>query len=180
MALTVYLCGHGSWKPDSGYFSMPKGCSMSFIVHHAKCLYTEDMFRVCGGNWPNEPVSIINEYKSCPNMTWTVDEASKKTRCANELASNPKHRNNNPAKMIFPSSTKTLREFFDTNAAYIRSDVRLHGNVIFIWNCCTALELNLTKQGGQIGINAAEGSQTYDYVDFSNGSPLFLNIHTRK
>ena len=69
---------------NAGFFGTPKGSSMCFIVLHAKCLYTEDMFRMCGGNWPNAPVSIINEYESCRNTTWTVDEALKKTRCAND------------------------------------------------------------------------------------------------
>lgn len=114
MALTDYLCGHGLRKPDAGYFNMPKGCSTSFIVHHAKCLCTEDMFWMCGGNWPNAPGNIIMEMS------------------------------------------------------------------IFVWNCCAALELKLTKQGGQIGSNAVAGSKTYDFVDFSNGSPLFLNIHIKK
>ncbi len=27
MALTVYLCGHGAWQPNNGFFTLPKGVS---------------------------------------------------------------------------------------------------------------------------------------------------------
>jgi len=167
MAKTIYLCGHGGWKPDNGFFNLPKGCTISFIVHHAKCLYTTDMFRVCRGTWPNPPFDTIKEYKACPNMTWSVDEAWKKKKCEDELALNGKHGSGSPANIIFPSKTKTLKEFFENNLPYLRSDITLHGRLDFIWNCCTALELTPTELGGKIGVNAAEAFNKYDHIDFT-------------
>lgn len=174
MAKTVYLCGHGAWKPNDGFFNLPKGCTMSFIVHHSKCLYTTDMFRVCAGTWPNPPVDTIPEFKSCPNMTWSVDEAWKKRKCEDDLGLNPNHGSGNPAVSIFPGRTKTLKEFFEDSARFIRSDVALHGRIDFIWNCCTALGLRATEQGGKIGINAAEAHNQFDLIDFTGANPKFI------
>lgn len=167
MAKTIYLCGHGGWKPEDGYFTLPKGCSISFIVHPSKCLYTPDMFRVCEGTWPNPPFDTIMEYKSCPNMTWGVDLVWKKKKCQDKLDLNPHHGAGNPAIAIFPSKTKTLKEFFTQSMLYLRSDITLHGHLAFIWNCCTALTLKPTERGGKIGVNAAEAFDQYDYVDFT-------------
>ncbi len=181
MDKTIYLCGHGSWKPNDGYFNMPAGCTLTFIVHHSKCLYTTDMYKVCEGSWNGEPLTPIEEYKSCPNMTWTVDDPKKKIICEDRLGKNPNHDiATNPALVIFPSKTKTLKEFFRVSYPYIRMDNRRYDKINFIWNCCTALELRPTKFGGKIGINAAEAFDKYDYVDFTGNSPKFLNIHKTK
>lgn len=182
MALTVYLCGHGSWSPSNGYFTLPAGCTLTFMIDFAKCLYTKDMFAICEGTYTGEPYRTIAGYHSCPNMTWTVDEAEKKRICENALAHNPKHASGtgNPARLIFPASTKTLKQFFDASDVYIRSDIKLLGRVDFVWNCCTALELAPTKLGGRSGVNAAVGASQYDYIDFRGSSPRFLPLHAKK
>ena len=182
MALTVYLCGHGSWQPSDGYFTLPAGCTLTFMIDFAKCLYTNDMYAICEGTYVGAPYRTVEGYKSCPNMTWTVDEASKKRICENALARNPKHASGsgNPARLLFPSSTKTLKRFFEVSDSYIRSDIKLHGSVDFIWNCCTAVELRATKMGGLSGVNAAVGSGQFDYVDFTTGTPRFLGIHSKR
>lgn len=181
MNKTIYLCGHGAWNPNDGYFNLPKGCTMTFIVHHAKCLYTTDMYKVCEGTWTGDPLPPIQEFKSCPNMLWQVDKPEKKVICETMLGRNQKHDiSSNPAIVLFPSKTKTLKSFFEQSYSYIRMDNKMYDRLDFVWNCCTFLGLKSTKLGGACGVNAAEAFDQYDYVDFTGNSPKFLNIHKKK
>jgi hypothetical protein len=175
MAITVFLCGHGSWKPDDGYFEMPQGCEMEFVVHHMKLLPTADMYRVCAGTYPAASDRTIGEFKGCTNMSWTADDPSKIQTCVDNARNNGAVK---PAAVLFPNhfaaqldgnQTVTLKDWFVTNAGMIRNTVQNHGGIHFVWNCCSHIDLKPSLMGAQIGVNAGQFDSHYEHLDLRNG-----------
>ena len=173
MAVTIFLCGHGEWEPKNGFVDLPKGCSITFVVHFAKTLPTKDMFTLCRGTYPNEPDRIVAEFHSCPNMTWKVDEDAVIDHCIALAANN---HGAQPAEVLFPNSLAslldkdgalTLGKFFRKRAPTIHERVMLYGEVKFIWASCSALAMNRTARGGIIGVNAQQKVNAYIHMDRS-------------
>lgn len=176
MAITVFLCGHGGWNPDDGYFELPKGCSLEFIVHHAKLLPTQDMYKVCGGTYTGTSDRTVGEFKSAPNMSWSADAPGKIGICNANLATNA---GVGPAAVLFPNhfagqldgnDTITLKKWFKDNEDMIRNTVKANGgSAHFVWNCCSALNLKATANGANFGVNAGQDETTYTFLDLTNG-----------
>jgi hypothetical protein len=175
MAFTIFMCGHGSYKPNSGYFDLPKGCSLEFVVNHAKLLPTGDMFKICGGTYAAASDRTVGEFGSVPNMSWTADELWKITECKKRLLANPKIK---LGAVIFPNDydpqldgeqTITLKQWFSNNAEAIRNTVATYGNVLFIWNCCSHIGLKSTSKGAEFGVNAGQSETSYTFLDLTNG-----------
>ena len=181
MSFTVYLCGHGSWSPASGYTSNPKGCSMHFMIHHAKTLPTMSMYAICRGEYENQnkPERIVPPLHQVPDMTWIADESRKIKQCENSLKKNdvidegavlaPNHFswaklrkiNKNKKKSVAERRKTSLSEFFAAYDDQITLWVQKYGAVNFVWSCCTELKMNKTDLGKSIGINAQEAPEKY-------------------
>jgi hypothetical protein len=175
MALTVFMCGHGSWKPSDGYVMMPKGVSMTFIVHHAKLLYTTDMYEVCSGTYGKPSDRTVGEFQSCANMSWTRDEDSKVVECESRAQNNMGAA---PACVVFPNhygslqdntGTIKLGDWLRASDSEFRTVCKQHGSIRLIWNCCAHMDLKSTSFGGEIGMNAAQGQDKYTHIDMTSG-----------
>jgi hypothetical protein len=186
MSFTALLTGHGSWKPTDGYVEVPKGCSISFMIHHAKTLPTMDMYALCNGSYANwgKPERVISAMKQCPDMTWTADETRKMKQCERALKKNEhisqgtvlypnmmdfarlrkKSKKGKKAKRTVSERRQTnLSDFFAAYDSQIEAWVAQHGAVEFIWCCCCALSMNKTEEGKSIGINATQGIEKYGF-----------------
>lgn len=175
MSFTIFMCGHGSFKPNDGYFNLPRSCSMQFIVDHAKLLPTGDMFKVCGGTYNASPDRTVGQFGSVPNMSWTSDEVWKITECKNRLGTNNKVQQgavifpNDYANQLDNKKTINLKTWFANNGEAIRNTVAAHGDIMFVWNCCSHLGLKATKEGGNIGVNAGQSETSYTFLNLTNG-----------
>lgn len=179
MSFVVYLCGHGSWAPKNGYTSTPRGCSMNFMIHHAKTLPTMNMYALCKGEYENQdnPERKIPPLHQVPDMTWIADESRKIKQCEKNLKLNdsiehgavlaPNHfswaklRKTKKKKTTAEKRKTSLSEFFEAYQDQIEAWVSQYGEVQFVWSCCTELKMNKTAMGKTIGINAQEGPEKY-------------------
>jgi hypothetical protein len=148
---------------------------MTFIVHHAKLLPTGDMYRVCGGTYPNEPDRTIGAFQSCPDMTWTADEPQKIVQCNNQLNTNI---GVGPAVNYFPNhfpalldgnQSVRLSRFFSHFENDFRAFVQQYRTVRMIWNCCSHMGLRPSVRGGEIGINSGQQINGYVHLNLTNG-----------
>lgn len=190
MALTIFLCGHGSWNPKDDFIQLPPGCSLTFIVHHAKLLPTDDMYRVCGGTYTGEPDRTVGApgsvVRTCPNMTWTRDEPGKITICDQRLKANAAAQ---PAIVMFPnhmpgqldnSGSLTLKKFFDDYWAPIGQQMLTqYGQVEFIWNCCSHVALKPSAMGAELGVNAGQFDNRFEHLSLVGGGITPIGKVTR-
>ena len=184
MPFTIFMCGHGNYAVNNGYFTLPKGCSLEFVVNHAKLLPTDDMYKVCEGTYGAASDRTIGEFGTAPNMTWTADEAYKIDICRKKLQANPKVKlgaaifPNDYAGQLDGSQAITLKQWFTVNAEAIRNTVASYGNVHFVWNCCSALSLKASNQGADIGMNAGQFETEYAFLNLVNGIiPTGRTVH---
>jgi hypothetical protein len=178
MALTIFMCGHGDWKPKDGFIQLPAWVTMSFVVDFSKVLYTTDMYKVCEGTFGREFARTIGElgtHNPCPNMTWTADDEAKIGKCDQALKLNKAAQ---PAQVLFPNhfkslltnNTITLKKFFEDFWEPVGFNLSMQfGSTHFIWNCCSYTSLKPSAKGAEIGINAAHGATKYDHVDYTHG-----------
>ncbi|MBY0373585.1 MAG: hypothetical protein K2Q23_06295 [Bryobacteraceae bacterium] len=178
MPLTIFMCGHGAWKPKDGFIQLPAYTSMSLVVEIAKVLYTTDMYDVCGGTFPRDYARLI-ENGTCPNMTWTADDPAKVKICDDRLAQNQKAK---PAQVLFPnhlpnlldgSKSLTLEKFFNDYWEKVSHNLNMQfGSTHFVWNCCSYADLKPSAMGAELGVNAAHGAQQYDHISYVTGIKL--------
>ena len=71
--LNIFLCGHGQWFPDDGFFTLPRGMTVTFYIHHAKTMYQNLVNQIVSGQYTGVPENVIEEFKNCPNMTLLPD-----------------------------------------------------------------------------------------------------------
>lgn len=178
MSATIYLCGHGSWKPENGFTTVPKNCSIGFIGMHAKTVYTNAMIEACKGTYDDKLSDEFGEYRQVPNMTWDPDEEWKVDACEKAAESNP-----NQAAAVFPDNTTTLKEFFETPEVIQmihEAKVRL-GGVRFVWSCCRYVKMKGAVHG-RGGFNATHdivGGQ-FHFRDRVDGSKIVKQIAIKK
>ena len=162
MALKIFLCGHGNWIPDNGFFNLPKGCTMTFYTHHAKTILQDATEKIVAGQYKGEPENVIGEYKLCPNMLLSPDSQDNidETNAARKL---------NPDKNViafFAKNAITLDRLLKNSAGNIESWRMKYGGVDFVWNCCRYVNLP-GKITGVHGFNASEDllDDTYIFRD---------------
>lgn len=158
MSFQVFFCGHGSYTPDNGTFTVPKGCRVVFYGHFMKTVVANQTEEVIRGTSQAEPHEVFEAFRSCPNMTLHHQ--------SNDDIINRKHnaRLQNPDRdsiaihLLGAGQTQTLKQYVETSADLIRDRVRKYGSVDLIWACCRSVKFKgrHMKLADEIGANAID------------------------
>jgi hypothetical protein len=144
MAIEVFLSGHGGWKPANGYTTVPKGCSIAFYTNFAKNLITGMEYKILEGSW-TQTDRVIEEFKSCPNMLLSKQDADWTERSRKML----NLRNDPTAKLLTTPTSIDLSDFFEY---WVKKGA---GPANFHWMACQTLQLK--QSGGRnVGLNAGD------------------------
>lgn len=146
MATTVFLHGHGGWKPSMGYVNVPKGCSVSFYTHFAKLLNGTMVEQILTGTYTGDFDRTVPAFHSAPNVQMSSLPAS--------LAQWAKDKNTTGISMVLlpnspPVVRMSLEKLMELSIGAFGSDLD------FRWLCCQALQLKDTGGRAQ-GVNASD------------------------
>ena len=147
--LTLFLCGHGGWKPSFGYVQTPRGVSVVFYTHFAKDLMTSMSDQILEGSY-TQTDRVIGEFSMCPNMQVSGQPDDWTTR--DEAKLNKAHWGNDAQVLGVPKGERAkLDELFDG----LTKRMSQGDTLILHWIACSHLRLN--PQGGEaFGVNAAD------------------------
>jgi hypothetical protein len=171
------------WQPKNGFFELPPNVRFTMFVDVAKVLYTNDMYKICEGTYTGEEARTIGGEgemsRTCPNLTWTRDEAKKIPICDDALKRNP---NGVGALLFFPNhlpnfldntGSITLKRFFTdywNPAAHIALGAERDAH--FYWACCAYLDFKNSARGAISGVNAAMTHDRHDHINYRGGARL--------
>jgi hypothetical protein len=146
LATTVFLHGHGGWKPSMGFVEVPKGCSVSFYTHFAKLLNQTMVLQILNGTYTGEFDRTVPAFHSAPNV-----QISSLTPALVKWA---KDNNTSGTTMVLmpaspPVVRMSLEKVMDLAIKAIGPDLD------FRWLCCQALQLKKAG-GGELGVNASD------------------------
>ena len=183
MPLTVFMVGHGAWRPKDGFFQLPSNCSFSMVVDVGKVLHHDDQTLVCAGVFRRDYARVIGGEgsctRTCPNLTWQGDEEAKLADCRLGLSHNKKDQ---PAIMLCPPQSGggvKLSEFFKNAWAQMAPDYHARfGEVHFVWNCCSYAALNASWMGADIGMNAVQRRTLYQHFCYAGGAGFSSGRYT--
>ena len=141
----VFLSGHGGWTPQQGYTQVPKGCKINFYTHFAKNLITGMEYKILEGSY-NEIERTIEEYKQCPNMKLSGQEASWTQKSKDKL----KGRTDIDWALLTPPE----KGFYSLSSVF-KYFAEKRESVEFHWMACQTL--GLKQVGGRgFGLNAGD------------------------
>src|SRR6476660_5615028 len=72
--MRVFLTGHGGWLPNNGFFQLPAKTRVVFYTENAKLMLSTDVFLIVAGKYPRQPDQVVEEFKSCQDMTLYPDD----------------------------------------------------------------------------------------------------------
>jgi hypothetical protein len=155
--MKVFLCGHGSHRLEDGFFTLPRGTTVTFYHDAAKLMFQEDVQRIVSGTITAEPARVVEPYKSCPNMTLGEDSPEMVKPTALALGRNP----DRPNCRIF--TLNSLPEYdrlpTDDEGAYmkLKDIVEAAPGNDFVWTCCYNLpgiyKRGSSLRGWKMGVN---------------------------
>lgn len=157
MAFRMYLCGHGSWRPNDGYVTVPRNCKVIFYGHFAKTVLSNDTEDLVAGRVTREPHTTHNEFMSCPNMTLSPTSQPIIERKFQHFEQNP---NKNDQLLYFTAERTNLGKLFDADSLFmedLRALAGTHKKVELVWSCCRSVTLtNHRAMADEIGWNAID------------------------
>jgi hypothetical protein len=147
--LTLFLSGHGGWKPSFGYVQTPRGVSVVFYTHFAKDLITSMEYKILEGSF-TQADRVIGEFSMCPNMQVSGQSADWTTMSQAKL--NKAHWGAEAHVLGVPEGeSANLSEICDG----LTKRMSQGDTLILHWIACSHLELN--PQGGEaLGVNAID------------------------
>ena len=140
MALQVYLCGHGQWKPKSGYVSLPKNCTITFYTHFAKLMLQDAVEEIVAGNYHGTPDLVARGFSQVPNMTlFPEDDSDDYIDTKKAVKKNPAYNGGQGARVYFTKKKNglTLKEFFKKQAQHMFTV----GGYDLHWCCCRHVDM---------------------------------------
>ncbi|HTR76819.1 MAG TPA: hypothetical protein VMH39_01855 [Gemmatimonadaceae bacterium] len=152
--MRVFLTGHGGWLPQNGYFSVPAKTRVVFYTENAKLMLASDVHLIVGGKYPHDPDQVVEEFKTCQNMTLYPDDASEINPTLSALIGNPDRDHCDIVRVTQP-----------TQLSKIVLDYPGHE---FVWTCCRDLSLASTPgndtRARDMGLNAVQtGGRVLNY-----------------
>ena len=135
--MRIYLTGHGGWSPKNGFFSLPDKTAITFYTENAKLMLSTDVYKIVNGSWPTAPLSVIEQFKTCQNMTLYPDDKEYVNKTLSALMKNPKRDNCDVVRVTSPTNLKDL--------------VLAHPGHDFVWACCRDLSLKATALDKKVG-----------------------------
>lgn len=156
MAIEIFMCGHGGYVPDNGFFTVPKGISVKFYSHFMKTVVKGDTEKLIAGTYTGDPHQVISEYHSCPNMTLYPPDGP------SHIAGKENARNMNPNKeniiVYFTDAPITLKSFFENNSDVLSEISTKFGGIEIKWACCRSVKFKGShrKMADEIGVNAID------------------------
>jgi hypothetical protein len=156
MAFEIFMCGHGGYVPDNGNVTVPKGVTVYFYSHFMKTVVKGDTEKLIAGTYTGEPHHVIEEYRTCPNMTLYPPDGP------DHIAGKRNARDQNPNKanihVYFTQAPITLKQFFENNADVLAEISRKRGGVAIKWACCRSVQFKGShrKMADEIGVNAID------------------------
>jgi hypothetical protein len=152
--MRVFLTGHGGWQPNNGFFQLPAKTRVVFYTENAKLMLSTDVFLIVGGKYPHQPDQIVEEFKSCQDMTLYPDDEKFVNPTLSALMTNPDKDVCDVVRVTQPTKLSTI--------------VMAHPGHEFVWACCRDLSLNSTpgndSRARDMGMNAVQtGGQILNY-----------------
>ena len=143
----LFLSGHGGWKPEYGYATVPRGVSVYFYTHFAKTLMTSMEKLILTGAYTTTD-RIVGELSQCPNMQISGQPDAWTT--ASEAHLNKAYWGDESMVLGVPEGEKgRLADFFA-----MASGAMAQGDKVAIhWIACSTLQLKQVG-GRSIGLNA--------------------------
>ena len=148
MAMTVFLCGHGEWKPDNGFTQLPKDCTFTFYTHNAKTMLQDAVLKIVAGADVGEPEMQVVPFKMVQNMTLHPESPDCVLGTKEALLRNPNKAN---SRIYFARRAITVADFLK------RHGHKAHGfgGMNLVWTCCRYIPMAGAKSGAA-GFNASE------------------------
>jgi hypothetical protein len=110
------------------FVTLPKGFTITFYTDYAKTMAGEDGYAIATGTYTGQPVRVITEYHTCPNLSfYPLPDANKQSYEAHKAAG---------VYLLWASSDSgtTLKQIFESWSPSGRS-------FDFHWACCQALQI---------------------------------------
>lgn len=158
MSFQVFFCGHGSYTPEDGTFTVPKGCRVIFYGHFMKTVIAKQTEMVIAGTSQAQPHEVYEAFRSCPNMTLHhQSDVEIINRKHNARLQNP-NKDNIAIHLVGAGQTQTLKQYVETSADLIRDRVSRYGSVDLIWACCRSVKFKgkHLKLSDEAGANAID------------------------
>src|SRR4051794_33662074 len=138
--MRIYLCGHGNHHLENGFFSMPKNTSVTFFTMPFKLVHQTDTQSLVAGK-DMTPDRVVEEYRSCPNLTLTCDSDKDKILTYMAWKDNPDRENTK----LFSINDLIEGSGDESEASLTLKEIveAAPGNN-FIWCCCYHVPLKKT------------------------------------
>lgn len=147
---TIFLHGHGGWKPDNGYTTVPRNSSLSFYTHFAKLLNQTMVVQILQNSYAGELERTVGEFQTVPNLRLSSLSVGLHNWATGTFV-NGGGRN---LWMLPPDPPHRARMLSDLMAGF-RENVDSKTTIDFRWLCCQAL--GLKQAGGRAeGVNASD------------------------
>lgn len=153
--MDVYIHGHGKWKLESGNFSLPRGCKVTFYTQFAKTLMPTEAMQILEGTYNEEAEREIGEFRNLPNLSISPLSDNQWNKAITKWQGG-----SNTAHLLWsPMARTTLKDAVDA----VRKTHGLDGTYHFHWVCCQALDLKNTELGGKVGVNARHLTSSHQF-----------------
>jgi hypothetical protein len=173
--MKIYLCGHGNHHMENGFFTLPKGTTVTFYTLAAKLIHQKDTEAIVTGKADLTAARVVEEFRSCPNLTLTCDSEKDKNATLVAFKDNP---NRDNCKLFFVNDLVKGAGDDSQLSVNLKEIVEASPGHDFIWACCYHIPLQKTLLGSKYGMNVIQyipGGEMHKAKTKKGGGDLEIN-----